>query len=180
MWTRKPPSGRRLGISPLTDIVGQVLRSEPTFSAIAVLDSMVNRTPMSEHDIWAAASGLPLTVQARLILMDPRAESGTESIVRVRLQQAGFRVVPQFRLPYSDLERVDMIVEDRIIVECDSSFHDDPRVRDRDAARDLELTALGYVVLRVRYRTAMSDPDAVVAAVATLSRRLDLRESVAI
>jgi very-short-patch-repair endonuclease len=179
LWSRRNPA-RRLGVSPIEEVPGQVLRSEPLPVAIAILDSMVRRTPFSQNDLWALTEDLPLTLRGRLAFVDPRCESGTESVVRVRLHQAGFTVVPQFALPYTDLDRADLLVENRIIVECDSSFHDDPRVRDRDAERDLALTALGYVVLRVRYRTAMFDLDAVVAAVQTLVGRLDLRESVAI
>lgn len=180
LWSRHPGSPRRYGISPLADIVGQVLRSEPASTAVAILDSMLRVHGMTTSDLWEAASQLPLTLRRRLELIDGRAESGTESIVRVALAHAGFRVIPQFRIPFTPLDRADLLVEDRIVVECDSSWHDDPRVRDRDAARDLALTALGFVVLRVRYRTAVEDPDAVVAAVTTLARRLDLRESVAI
>ena len=179
LWSRRNPS-RRLGVSPIEEVPGQVLRSEPLPIATAVLDSMVRRTPFSKNDLWALTEDLPLNLRARVAFVDPRCESGSESVVRVRLQQAGFTVVPQFALPYTDLDRADLLVENRIIVECASSFHDDPRVRDRDAERDLALTALGYVVLRVRYRTVMYDLDAVVAAVQTLVGRLDLRESVAI
>lgn len=71
---------------------------------------------------------------------------------------------PQARVPFTDLDRVDLLVEDRIVVECDSRHHDDPAARDRDAARDLALTTLGFVVLRPRWRTVMFDPGALVSA----------------
>lgn len=135
---------------------------------------------MTPLDLEFAVARLPMSLRRLLRRVDARAESGSESIARCVLEDAGFRVEVQVRVPFTDLDRIDLVVEDRIAIECDSSFHDDPSSRERDAARDLALLALGFVVVRVRWKTLMRDPDALVAAVSTLSRRLDLRESVAI
>jgi very-short-patch-repair endonuclease len=179
LWNRVAPS-RRIGLSPLDAVAAQVLRSEPTPVAVAILDSMLRRTPMTPLELEFAVAQLPMAQRRVLRRVDGRAESGSESVARCVLQDAGFRVDVQVRVPFTDLDRIDLVVAGRIAVECDSSFHDDPTARERDAARDLALIALGFVVVRARWKTIMRDPEALVAAVSTLARRLDLRESVAI
>jgi very-short-patch-repair endonuclease len=179
LWNRIAPP-RRIGLSPLHAIAAQVLRSEPTSVAVAILDSMLRSSPMTPLDLEFAVSGLPLSLRRLLRRVDGRAESGSESIARCVLQDAGFPVEVQVRVPFTDLDRIDLVVAGRIAVECDSSFHDDPTARERDAARDLALIALGFVVVRARWKTIMRDPAALVGAVSTLARRFDLRESVAI
>jgi very-short-patch-repair endonuclease len=179
LWNRVA-APRRIGLSPLDAVAAQVLRSEPTPVAVAILDSMLRRTPMTLLDLEFAVARLPMSQRRVLRRVDGRAESGSESVARCVLQDAGFRVDVQVRVPFTDLDRIDLVVADRIAVECDSSFHDDPTARERDAARDLALIALGFVVVRARWKTIMRDPEALVSAVSTLARRFDLRESVAI
>ena len=179
LWSRWGPS-RRIGLSPLDAVVAHVLRSEPLPIGVAILDSMVRRSAMTPLDLEFAAAHLPMSLRRLLSRLDGRAESGSESIARCLLQDAGFRVEAQVRVPFTDLDRIDLVVEGRVAVECDSRHHDDPASRVRDAARDLALIALGFVVLRPRWETIMFDPEAVIAAVTTLVGRFDLRESVAI
>jgi very-short-patch-repair endonuclease len=179
LWNRVA-APRRIGLSPLDAVAAQVLRSEPTPVAVAILDSMLRRTPMTLLDLEFAVARLPMSQRRVLRRVDGRAESGSESVARCVLQDAGFHVDVQVRVPFTDLDRIDLVVADRIAVECDSSFHDDPTARERDAARDLALIALGFVVVRARWKTIMRDPQALVSAVSTLARRFDLRESVAI
>lgn len=179
LWQRQSDH-RRIGVSPLRDVVAQVIRSEAVPIAVAILDSMLRRTALTELDIEAATDALPRTQRLILRRLNRRAESGSESIARTVLEDAGFRVEVQVRVPFTDLDRLDLVVNGRVVVECDSRHHDDPASRTRDAARDLALTALGFVVLRPRWETIMFDPDALIAAVTTLSRRFDLRYSVAI
>jgi hypothetical protein len=163
---RGPAGPARYGVSTATELVGQILRSEPPHVAVAVLDSIVRRSGMTRVDLEFAAAGLPKRLRRWLMFVDPRAESGTESIVRVLLAVDGIVATPQVRVPFSDLERLDLIVGDRLVIECDSrAHHSTPAELDRDNARDLMLTALGFLVIRIRYRAAVGDPKGVVAAV---------------
>ncbi|GHF11327.1 hypothetical protein GCM10011600_10690 [Pseudolysinimonas yzui] len=163
---RGPAGPNRFGVSTASDLVAQILRSEPPQFAIAVLDSMLRRSGMTRIEIEFAAAGLPRRLRRLLALVDPRAESGTESIVRVLLALEGIIATPQVRVPFGDLERLDLVIGDRLVIECDSrAHHSTPGELDRDNARDLMLTALGYLVIRVRYRAAVGDPAGVVAAV---------------
>jgi very-short-patch-repair endonuclease len=163
---RGPAGPNRFGVSTATELVTQILRCEPPHFAIAVLDSMLRRSRMTRIDIEVAAAGLPRRLRRRLALIDARAESGTESIVRVLLALEGIVATPQVRVPFTDLERLDLVIGDRLVIECDSrAHHSTPAELDRDNARDLMLTALGYYVIRIRYRAAVSDPAGVVSAI---------------
>lgn len=166
---RGPAGPRRFGVSTPAEVVGQVLRSEPPEIAIAVIDSLIRRSTLTRTEVEFAAAGLSARSRRLLSLVDTRAESGSESMVRVLLALDGIAAVPQVRVPFTDLDRVDLVVGDRLVIECDSrAHHSTPTELDRDAARDLGLTALGFVVVRVRYRTIVRDPAAVVAAVRRL------------
>ena len=166
---RGPSGPARFGASPLPDLVRQILRTEPTPYAVAVLDSILNSTPMTRFELEEAASSLPAHLKAPLGLLDDRSESGTESVVRVLLALDGIVATPQVRVPFSNLDRLDLVVGDRLVIECDSrQFHSTNDDLERDNARDLQLVALGFVVLRVRYHVVMYDPEAVVAAVRRL------------
>lgn len=161
------PAGRaRFGVSSPAELVAQILRTEPTPFAVATLDSILRSSALSLIDLELAAAWLPPALRDVLRLVDGRAESGTESVVRVVLALAGIHAVPQVRVPFSDLERVDLVIGDRLVLECDSHrHHSSPTDLDRDADRDLLLTALGFHVVRIRYRAAMFDPAAVLSAV---------------
>jgi hypothetical protein len=163
---RGPVGPNRYGVSTATELVGQILRTQPPPIAIAVLDSMLRRSGMTRTDLEFAAEGMPRRLRHLLTLVDPRSESGTESIVRVLLALDGIVATPQVRVPFTDLERLDLVVGDRLVLECDSrAHHSTPAELDRDNARDLMLTALGFLVIRIRYRAAVDDPNGVVAAV---------------
>jgi hypothetical protein len=153
-------------VTPVDELIPQVLRVERPEIAVAILDSILRRSSTTWVDLEIAAAALPRRLRRVLALVDRRAESGSESIVRVLLAEAGIPAVPQVPVPFTDLDRLDLVVGDRLVLECDSrAHHSTPEELDRDNARDLLLTALGFVVLRVRYRAIMSDPQSVVLAV---------------
>jgi hypothetical protein len=62
--------------------------------------------------------------------------------------------------------------EQRLIVEMDSSWHDDTLTRKRDAHRDRALTAAGWLVIRLRRHHLTHAPEATAARIkALLARR---------
>lgn len=146
------------------DAVAQCVRCLPRELAIAVLDSAMRVGVIGPHELPALEAVLPNDRRPWVLLADGRAGSGTESLVRLALHDAGFRVTPQVRIPGVGL--VDLLVGTRVVVEVDSDrWHSTPEQLAEDARRDLELHRLGFVVVRVRYQQAMNGRDAVVAAV---------------
>jgi len=151
----------RVGVQ---DAVIQCLRCQPRHLALAVLDSALNTGLVGGHELSALAQGLPVRRRAWLDLADVRAGSGTETVVRLALNDAGLRVTPQVKIPGVGL--VDLLVGTRVVVEVDSErWHSTPEQRAEDYRRDLELHRLGYLVIRVRYDKALYHPDDVVRAV---------------
>lgn len=80
----------------------------------------------------------------------PDAESGLESILRLRLLRLGITLRSQVRIP--TVGRVDFVLGERIILEVDGrENHDGESLRHRDLVRDANAAARGYTTLRFDY-----------------------------
>lgn len=146
------------------DAVAQCLRRLPRDLALAVLDSALNTGALGAYELPAIEDDLPVRRRWWLGLADGRTGSGTETLVRLALHDAGLRVTPQVAI--EGVGFVDLLVGTRVVVEVDSElWHSTPAQREEDARRDLALRLRGYVVIRVRYAQAMHDRAAVVASV---------------
>lgn len=130
---------------------------EPFEHALPAIESLVYRRVVSEDMVITALSG---NYRARKLLkwFDPSAESGLETLVRTRLLRRGVNVRTQVKIP--GVGQIDMIVGDRLAVECDGGeFHNGPKSRGRDYARDRRLIALGYHPVRLSYHQIVYDWD---------------------
>ena len=115
--------------------------------AVATLDSAWHLGVVDESDIGEIFARLPTRFRVVRRLLDPRSESGPETIVRLMLRQLGCRVELQVRI--DGVGRVDLLVDGWLIVECDSrAFHSDWEQHRRDRRRDIAAAALGYVTIR--------------------------------
>jgi len=140
--------------------------------AVAVLDSAMRVSPLTPVGLLLASHSWPGSAREAVRLFDERSESGTESVLRVLFHQAGIPSTPQVPLPTGDLDRADLLVGDRLIIECDSeAHHAEPSHRRADLRRDELLVALGYLVLRLDYRQVFDDPSGVVAVVEAIVAR---------
>lgn len=166
------------GVAGMDDVVGVVpiarairhlpVDLDPAY-LVAVLDSAVRTHACTSSQLVNELGSVPRLTRA-LRAMDARAESGTESIIRVRLHEAGIEAELQVRLPPY---RVDLVIAGRLVVEVDGrEFHDTESAFEDDRRRDAELTRRGYRVLRFSYSQVLfSWPaclDALHAALASL------------
>lgn len=87
---------------------------------IAVCDSVANSTNSSILDLAAQLPQMSRRIERMLDKCDARSQSGTESIVRVRLRARGFDVEVQPTVP--DVGHVDLRLG-RLLIECDSELH---------------------------------------------------------
>jgi hypothetical protein len=69
--------------------------------------------------------------------------------------------IPAVNVPVLGYEVDFLWTAQRLIVEMDSGFHDNPRSRAADARRDARLTAAGFHVYRLRERRLTAEPDEV-------------------
>lgn len=144
-----------------------VFTSQPPECALAVLDSALHLRHLRVDDLPALLRLLPARLEPVVMAADPRAESGTETIVRFRLLARGLRV--EVIVGLRGIGSVDLLVEGVLIIECDGrEFHDDETAFGRDRARDLSATAQRYRVLRATWFMVLSEwervEDAVFAA----------------
>ncbi len=106
---------------------------------------LVTRADLSFARRGARARGMWLTRYA-----DASAESLLETVSRWALTDAGFRVDSQVVIP--GVGRVDLLVEDSVVVELDGREHHGTREAfARDRRRDRSLLAWGLKVLRFTY-----------------------------
>ncbi|BBH16741.1 hypothetical protein Back2_10280 [Nocardioides baekrokdamisoli] len=139
---REPPVA-----TPL-QIVLDSARCQPRHVAVALADSALNRGLLRLEELEVAAPRLAGWC-------DGTAESGTESIVRVGLRRLGIAVRTQVQI--DDVGRVDLVVGDRLVIECDSAAFHDGYTSKRDYERDRELVRQGYLSLRFKYHEVVDE-----------------------
>jgi Protein of unknown function (DUF559) len=151
---------------------------EPLGTAVAALDAMVRCGSVRIDALRAVSTGATgrkgvVRVRRAVPLIDPRAESGPESRVRVALVMAGLTPVPQFEVWVDGvfLGRVDLAFPaERLVIEYEGAHHFEGTHIARDDARIAALEAAGWRVIRLS-APDLRDLDAVVARVrAALAR----------
>lgn len=140
-----------------------VLRCVPRDDAIAVIDSALNCHLVTMDEVGAVVSCLPSSFRSVMGLVDGRAESGLETLTRLRLRRMGLDVRSQVSV--RGLGRVDLLVQGHVIVELDGKdFHAGTDAFARDRERDAVAAALGYERLRFSGRQVLFDEMLVDAA----------------
>lgn len=134
---------------------------------VAMGDAAYRAGLMTERDViraLARSSGHRGVRKARqaLAMLDDRAESPRESILRVLILLAGLpRPVPQFEV-YDErglfIARVDLaFLEQMVAIEYDGAHHLDRRQQARDAVRRQELEMAGWLVVTLTWHD-LRDP----------------------
>ncbi len=157
--SHKPQPGT--AVWPLEDCLEQVVRHHDLETSLIVLESAIYKKMISIYTAWEILDDCRGSVKAtklhRIRKYLSTAESGSETRVRLFLQQLQIPVVPQVEI--SDVGRVDLVIGDRLVIECDShKHHSTPEDQLRDRKRDLALRDLGYEVIRLAYQQ-MWGPD---------------------
>jgi very-short-patch-repair endonuclease len=136
-----PRSGQSLDVALL-----QMAGCLPALDAICAIDSALHARLITPEFLTTPAGP---AVRRVLDACDGRAESGTESVFRVRAAAAGFAFRCQVEVPGG---RVDFMFGDRLVVEVDGSeFHSGHQAFTEDRERDAWHSAIGYYVVRLTY-----------------------------
>lgn len=167
------PSGFQPAPSRAVDPVELALRTAALCvdetELVILMDSVLNLKLLSLTRLRYCMDGLSAH-HRRLVDRCARAESGTETIARLRLRSAGIRVRTQVRIP--TVGRVDLLVGARLVIEVDSrAHHTDPTQYYKDRLRDQKLVALGYLVIRLTYEQVMFDWDETLERIMPIIRR---------
>ena len=142
-----------------------------TDELVIVADSLLHKGLATVEELRSWAGTVSKSAATALELADGRSESGTETLLRLALRRAGIRHRVQVEIgPH----RVDLLVGDRLIIECDSEeHHGSPEQFRKDRSRDLFLRLLGYEVLRFSYHQIVF---ALVEVMRLIGMYLDRRE----
>lgn len=128
---------------------------QPVEFTIAAADSALRLRLVTSSEWRALCNTMPRGLRRLLLQATGKAESITESLVRVRLLGLGIPTQVQFRVP--GIGRVDLLVGRRLILEVDGyEYHSSPEDFERDRRRDARLSVRGYRVLRFSYQQVMS------------------------
>lgn len=115
-------------------------------------------------------AALPENARWLVDLARPDADSGLESLLRLRLHLLGIRLDCQVTI--DGVGRVDFVIGGRLILEADGrSNHDDMSHRHKDLVRDAAASARGYETLRFDYAQIVHDWPEVQKSVLAAIRR---------
>lgn len=140
------PHPRSCTVEAIDAVRHAILCQEPRAS-VATIDSALRCGVLRRDDLPELFASLPRRYRVLSRLVDERAESGPESLVRLILRRLGVRFDVQVKI--RGVGRVDFLVEGWLIIECDSEeFHGGWEARRRDLRRDQAAAAMGYTTYR--------------------------------
>jgi very-short-patch-repair endonuclease len=146
----------RAGIASVVDALADAVQCQSEEYAVVVIDSALNKGLVTLRELEVGFARLPRRYMRALDRADGRSESGTETLVRVRLRALGIRVSIQVQI--SGVGRVDLLIGDRFVIECDSrEFHSAEDRYRADRRRDRKLIGLHYLPMRLTYEMVMFD-----------------------
>jgi very-short-patch-repair endonuclease len=154
----------------------------PLPDATAALDALARHGLVDVSDLRAWLSRCHdndvRKVRRAVALVDPRAESWPESITQVHLVEAGFLVVPQYKVISGSrvIARVDLALPDlKIAIEYDGRWHEQDAQRALDNDRLAGLRAAGWTVIIVTAELLRDHRRLVSAVAAAVAERQAVR-----
>lgn len=137
-------------LATLRECLHQVLLFHDAETGLVVLESAVNLGRISVSEAWELIRLVPKRKQHQLRFFTPSAQSGSETRVRYFLQRHRIPVFPQVYIP--SVGRVDLVVGNSLIIECDSrAHHSAERDYQIDRTRDFSSMLSGRETVRLGY-----------------------------
>lgn len=163
---------------PVPDLplaVDHAARCLPTVKAAILIESALNQGKLTRWQLEHLLDGLPQKRRTPLSRVRSDAQSGTETAVRWWLESRCVKVRSQVQL--APRIRVDLLVDTRWVIECDSRrFHDDPDQYREDRRRDLALASRGYRVTRLTWEQVFLEWAGTERMLQTMLRRREHRQ----
>jgi very-short-patch-repair endonuclease len=150
-WSEPPVRATtRVAIDPIENVLVAVARCQPHENAVAVIDSALNKKLVRRAQLLQLAAEVGGRFAAAVADSDVRADSGIETLPRLRLARRGVEMVPQVRIDEHD---VDGLIGERLVLQFDGdAFHSTTAHRQRDREEDARLALQGFTVLRYGYQ----------------------------
>ncbi|UNK69876.1 DUF559 domain-containing protein [Microbacterium sp. H1-D42] len=163
----RPP----IGAASLVTALLHFRQCEGDEEFFAAFESAWSKGLLSRSERAAVRAGLPMSARWLVDLARPDADSGLESLLRLRLHILGIQLQCQVKI--DGVGRVDFAVADRLIIEVDGKEnHDGHSMRHKDLVRDAAASALGYETLRFDYAQVLHDWETVQRAIVGALLRL--------
>ena len=135
-----------LEASPV-DAILQAMDCLAPIDALACLESALHEGYLDEDGLNEVTRLAPLRMAKTLRRMDRGAHSGFETIVRVSIIDAGYRVRTQ--VPVPGTSDVDVLVEDCVAIEVDGQKYHGPERFISDRTKDLVIQRWGLRSMRI-------------------------------
>lgn len=163
-----------VGLAPLEEVVVHVYRCGGDEAFFAALESSLTQRKISATARRRIRRRLPARAHWLVDLARSDADSGLESLLRLRLHVRGIGLDCQVTIP--TVGRVDFVLDGLLILEADGKDnHASSAQRHRDLVRDAAASALGYETLRFDYAQIVhawpTVEAAVIAAIVRLRER---------
>ncbi|MBT2485267.1 MULTISPECIES: DUF559 domain-containing protein [unclassified Microbacterium] len=158
------PGSMDVGIAPIEIALVHAYSCFGDEFFFAAFESAWNKRMLSAAARAAVRAALPATARWLVDFARADADSGLESLVRLRLHLMGIEVRPQVVL--DGVGRVDFIIEGRVVLEADGrANHGGAGNRHRDLMRDATSSQLGFETLRFDYAMILYSWPIVAAAI---------------
>lgn len=161
------PLGGEAGASATVSVADALAHSvlcQTARNAVATFDSAVNKGLVTMVELADLRSTLPRKYAPIFALVDGRAQSGPETLVRLMARGIGCNV--QLQVEFEGVGFVDLLLDGWLVVECDSEkFHGGWAQQKKDRDRDAALAALGHFTLRLTAETVLYRPEVALAAI---------------
>lgn len=167
---RAPVTGQPDWRVSVVDALASFARSHSEEMFVAAVDHALHADALRVGEVPLLFDLLPARLRASRRLIHGEAESGTESLTRLRLraklERLGHRV--EIQVPVGH-HRIDILIDGWLAIEADSEeWHASQRLS--DLRRDAWLTARGYRVERYDYQQVMYEWNTVEAAILEILR----------
>lgn len=164
-----------IGLAPLEEVLIHVYRCAGEEAFFSALESALAQRKLTSAGRQRIRMRLPVRARWLVDFARSDADSGLESLLRLRLHLLGIALECQVAIP--GVGRVDFVLDGRLILETDGKDnHDGGRHRHRDLMRDAAASALGYETLRFDYAQILYAWPTVEAAVRAAVARVRERE----
>jgi len=164
-WTPEPiePDRHRLVIESGRNALAHIARCQSVEAAVASFDSAVRLGLVTLEELQQLASVHRGRFAEVVAFVTGNADSGLETLTRLRLGQAGIACREQVVI---DGHPVDLLIGDRLVIQLDGKQHlKDPVQLARDRRQDRRLRQMGYTVLRYGYAEIVHGWDATLAQI---------------
>ncbi|WP_306232085.1 endonuclease domain-containing protein [Agrococcus beijingensis] len=163
IWERFEPDAQPWRVS-IVDALVQHARRVDRDDAIASIDSAWHQGLIGESDVDVVFRRLPQRCQSWRRLLDPDAESGLESLLRVPCRDRGWTVESQVAAPGGGSS--DLLIDGWLYVEADGDeWHDNERQAAKDRRRNRAITDQGDRWLRFGYAEVVHDRERTLATI---------------